>query len=53
MLRLSPFLNRGFISEYFNWSGNVPKESDLLHMWVNGLRIKGKLSFNNLVGISS
>jgi hypothetical protein len=24
-----------------------------LHMWVNGLRMKGELSFNNLVDISS
>jgi len=26
---LSPFLNKGFISEYFKWSGNIP-DDDLL-----------------------
>ena len=34
---LSPFLKKGFISEYFRRSGKIPNESDLLHMWVNGL----------------
>jgi hypothetical protein len=53
MFCLSPFLNKGFISEYFRRSGNIPNESDLLHMWVNGLRMKGELSFNNLLDISS
>jgi len=53
MLCLSPFLNRGFISEYFRRSGKIPNESDLLHIWVNGLQIKGELNFNNLVDISS
>jgi hypothetical protein len=53
MLRLSPFLNKGFISEYFRQSGKIPNDSDLLHMWVNGLIMKGELSFNNLVDISS
>jgi len=31
----------------------MPKENDLLHTWVNGHRIKGRLSFKNLVDISS
>ena len=32
MLSLSPFLNRGFISEYFKRSVKIPNARDLLHM---------------------
>jgi DNA-directed RNA polymerase beta subunit len=50
---LSPFLNRGFISEYFKRSGKIPDDNDLLHMWVRGELMNGELIFNTLVGISS
>ena len=33
---LSPFLNKGFISEKFYREGKIPEESDLLHMYVRG-----------------
>jgi len=35
------FLNNGFISEYFNMSGKIPGDYDLLHMWVTGEVMKG------------
>ena len=31
-----PFLNNGFIIEYFNRSGKIPVEMVLLQMWVIG-----------------
>jgi hypothetical protein len=47
-------LNKGFISEYFKWSGNIPVDNDLLHMWVRGEIMKGELISNtsSLVDIS-
>jgi len=52
---LSSFLNKGFISEYFKWSGKIPVDNDLLHMWVRGEIMKGELISNtsSLVDISS
>jgi len=44
---LSPFLNKGFISEYLKWSGKI-SDDDLLHMWV-----RGELICNSLVYILS
>jgi len=38
---------------YFKWSGKVPEDIDLLHMWVNGEIIKGELIFSNFVDIPS
>ena len=34
-------------------SGNVPAHNDLLHIYVRGDMIKGRLIFNILTGISS
>jgi hypothetical protein len=48
-----PFLNKGFISEYFKRSGKIPDDNDLLHMCVRGELMNGGLIFNTLVGISS
>ena len=45
---MSPFLNKGFISEYFKWSGKIADDNNLLHNWV-----RGELIFNNLVDILS
>jgi hypothetical protein len=42
------FLDKGFISEYFKWSGKISDDNDLLHMWV-----RGELIFDNLVDILS
>ena len=47
---LLPFLNKGFISEYFKWSGKI-SVNNLLHMWVGGEIMKGELIFNSLVDI--
>jgi len=33
---LSPFLNSGCTSEYFNQSGNTPVNSTLLNIYVSG-----------------
>jgi hypothetical protein len=45
-----PFLNIGFICEYFNRVGNTPVY-DLLHMRCE--MMKGRLIFNIFIGISS
>jgi hypothetical protein len=50
---LSPFLNNGFIYEYFKRSGKIPCDSDLLKMWARGELINGELILNTLVDISS
>ena len=50
---MPPFLNKGFISEYFKRSGKIPDNNDLLHMCVRGELMNGGLIFNTLVGISS
>jgi len=42
-------LNKGFISEYFKWSGKI--YNDLLRMWVRRELMKGELIFNSLVDI--
>ena len=44
---------KDFISEYFKWSGKIPDDNDLLHMWVKGQMIKGELTFSSLVNNSS
>ena len=49
---LLPILNVGFIWEYFNCVGNMPVD-DLLHIYVRGDMIKGKLIFIILTGILS
>jgi hypothetical protein len=46
-------LNKGFISENFNISGNIPVERILLPIQVKGDKINGALSFRILVNISS
>ena len=51
MLDLSPFLNKGFTTAYFKWSGKIPEDCDLLLIWVKGELMKGELIFSNLVGI--
>ena len=52
-LVLSPFLNRGLTTAYFKRSGKVPEDIYLLHVWVKGEIIKGKLIFSSLVDIPS
>jgi hypothetical protein len=47
---LSPFLNKGLISEYFKGFGKIP-DNDLSNIWVRGELMKGELIFNNLVDI--
>jgi hypothetical protein len=49
---LSPFVNKGYISEYFKQSGKIPGDN-LLHICVRGELMEGDLIFNNLVDISS
>jgi len=51
MLDLSPFLNKGLTTAYFIWSGKIPEDNDLLHIWVKGELIKGELIFSNVVDI--
>lgn len=53
MLFLLSFLNNGFITENFKWSGRIPDDSDLLHVWFKGEPIKGELIFSNLVEFSN
>jgi hypothetical protein len=31
MFVLSPFLNKGLITVYLQWSGEIPEDNDLLH----------------------
>ena len=50
---LFPFLCTGIISENFNREGNIPDESDILHIYVKGDVIKGVLIFKIFVGIPS
>ena len=44
-IRSVSFLFKGFISENFNQEGNIPDESDLLHMYVRGDVMKSVLTF--------
>ena len=44
-LVLSPFLYKGFTSEYFNVPGNVPVDKLLLNINVRGDKIWGMLTF--------
>jgi len=48
-----PSLNRGCISEYFNWSGNIPDDNTLLNIYVSRDSIKGALAFRILSDILS
>lgn len=50
---LSPFLSKGFISEYFKQPGKIYYDNDLLCMWVRGELMKRELIFNSLVYILS
>ena len=50
---LSPFLCKGFISENFNWEGQIPDKSDLLHMYVREAVMKVACSFRIFIGIPS
>jgi hypothetical protein len=43
----------GFICEYFNLVGKTPRLNDLLHMYVNGAKINGRLILRICCGISS
>jgi hypothetical protein len=43
---LSPFLNKSFITEYFNLVGKTPLEKDPLQIYDNGELIKGALILN-------
>jgi len=49
----SPFLCEGFVSENFNQEGKMPDKSDLLHMYVRGVVMKGVLTFRIFRGIPS
>jgi len=53
VISLSPFLNIGFIIEYFNLSGKTSEERDLLQIYVEGQMGKRALVFKMLIGISS
>jgi hypothetical protein len=53
MLDLSLFLNKGLTTAYFKRSGKIPKDNGLLHIWVKGELMEGKLIFSNLVDIPS
>jgi hypothetical protein len=46
-------LNKGFAIAYFRWSGKIPKDIDLLQIYVRGEVIKEELIFNILVDIPS
>jgi hypothetical protein len=50
---LSPFFNKGFITEYFNLAGKTPLERDQLQMYDNGELIKGMMIFSIFTEISS
>jgi len=52
VISLSPFLNIGLIIEYFNLSGKMSEERDLLQVYVKGEMRKRALVFKILVGIS-
>jgi hypothetical protein len=51
MLGLSPFLNKGLTTACFKWSGKIPEDNDLLHIWVKGELMKGELIFSNVLDI--
>ena len=48
---LFPFICKDFISENLNREGNIPDESDLLHMCVRGNVMKGVLTLIIFIGI--
>jgi hypothetical protein len=50
---LSPFLNNGLITEYFNLEGNERDIIDLLQMYFKGTTINGELTLMILTEISS
>jgi hypothetical protein len=50
---LSPSSNKSFISEHIKWSGKIPVDNYLLHMWIRGELMKGDLIFNSLVDFAS
>jgi len=43
----------GFISENFNWEGNTPDKSDLLHMYVRGAVMIGVFTCRIFIEIPS
>jgi len=51
ILVLSPFFNKGLISEYFSLSRNAPVERTLLHMWVKRDKIYSVLTLKTFVDI--
>jgi len=46
-------LNKGLTIAYFKWSGKIPEDKDLLHIWAKGELMKGDLIFISLVNIPS
>jgi hypothetical protein len=50
---LSPFLNTGFKTEYFDLFGKIPEAWYLLYVYVKGELIQGALYFKILTDISS
>jgi len=52
MFNLPPFVNKGYISEYFKRSGKIPGDN-LLHICVRGELMEGDIIFYYLVDISS
>jgi hypothetical protein len=52
-LSLSPFLNIGTICENLSHVGNIPEDIALLHKYIIGEIIYGRLTFKILGGISS
>jgi hypothetical protein len=48
MFDLPPFLNKGLTTAYFRWSGKIPEDSNLLHIWVKGELMKGEFIFGNI-----
>ena len=48
-----PFLNKGVTTAYLKRCGKIPKDMDLLHVWVKGELTKEELTFINLVDLPS
>ena len=46
-------MNKGLTIAYFKWSGKIPEDKDLLHIWAKGELMKGEHIFISLVDIQS
>jgi len=46
-------LNKSLTIAYFKWSGKIPEDKDLLHIWAKVELMKGEHIFISLVDIPS